>query len=314
MTEEPRVQDIIYSLAASPNYAQDGICFAARGSGLYCSEDGGKAWRYAYDALNLAAPLMTVAVVVSPGFETDRSVFAGVAGGILRSFDGGKNWLITPLPSPPPVVSALVISPNYPSDGILLAGTLEDGVFRSADRGGHWVAWNFGLLDLNVLSMAISSAFAQDETLFVGTEIGIFGSTNGGRAWRETGFSSDFAPVLSLAMSPHYANDGILFAGTGSSGLFRSDDRGRTWERIGEDVINDAVNAIILSPGFPSKADLLLLLNDALLVSRDGGESWLEWETGLSLGRGALSVLAPQGLDPGAPLLVGLVEGGVLRV
>lgn len=311
---EPQIQDLVYSLAMSPNFAQDGICFAARRSGLYCSDDGGITWRTTYDSLHLESPLATMAVVVSPDFESDRNVFAGAQGGILQSYDGGQNWHVATLPSPPPVVSALVISPNYTQDGTLLAGTLEDGVFRSADRGSHWSAWNFGLLDLSVLCMAISPDFAHDETLFVGTESGVFRSTNGGRAWREVSFPTEFAPVLSLALSPDYANDGVLFAGTESCGLFCSGDRERTWACLGKDVVTDAVNGIVLSPEFPAQPDVLVMLSTALLVSRDGGQSWSDWKAGLAFEQGLASVAAPQGLDPGVPLLVGLVEDGVLRV
>jgi len=312
MTEENRIEDVTYALATSPNFARDGICFAARGSGLYRSHDGGEAWQFAYDGLNLEAPLATMAVVVSPYFESDGSVFAGVPGGVLRSYDGGTTWHVTTLPSPPPVVSALVISPDYARDGTLLAGTLEDGVFRSADRGRRWTAWNFGLLDLDVFCVAISPDFGRDETLFVGTETGIFRSTNGGRAWREVNFPIDLAPVISLALSPGYADDGVLFAGTESHGLFGSDDRGRTWSRLAEAAITGAVNAIVLSPQFPARPDLLVMLSDALLVSRDGGGTWSDWKPGLALEEGMASVAAPQGLDPDAPLLIGLAEGGVL--
>ena len=306
--------DIVYSLATSPNFERDGICFAARPSGLFRSDDGGLTWQAAYASLELETPLITAAVAVSPNFEADRSVFAGVLGGILRSVDGGQSWYIASLPSPPPFVSTLVVSPNFAHDGTLLAGTMEDGVFRSSDRGSHWSSWNFGLLDLNVLSMAISPDFANVETLFVGTDSGIFRSTNGGRAWREVNFPADFAPVLSLALSPNHANDGVLFGGTESHGLFYSDDRGHTWTRLGEDVVTDAVNAIILSPQFPDKPDVLVLLSETLLVSRDGGRSWSDWKAGLPIEEGLASVAAPQGLDPEAPLLVGLVESGVLRI
>jgi hypothetical protein len=311
---EHEVPDVTFALATSPNFGQDGICFAARGSGLYRSGDGGKTWDLAYAALHLEVPLATMAVVVSPGFASDQSLFAGVPGGILRSHDGGQAWHMTSLPSPPPLVSCLVISPGYVGDGILLAGTLEDGVFRSADRGGHWAAWNFGLLDMNVLCLAVSPQFAHDETLYAGTESGLFCSTNGGRAWREVGFSTEWAPVLSLALSPGFAEDGLLFAGTESHGLYRSDDRGRTWTRLGQDRIAGEVNAVLLSAQFLHRPDLLVSVADALLVSRDGGASWFDWQAELALGPGATCVAAPQGLDPGAPLLVGLAEGGVLRV
>jgi photosystem II stability/assembly factor-like uncharacterized protein len=191
---------------------------------------------------------------------------------------------------------------------------VEDGVFSSSNRGGHWVAWNFGLLDLNTICLAISPDFGRDETLFVGTDSGIFRSTNGGRAWREVDFALELAPVLSLALSPGYSEDGILFAGTESHGLHRSDDRGRSWVRVGATIIIEAVNAILLSPEFPEKADLLAVLSDGLLLSRDGGGSWSDWKTGVEFDEGLASAAAPQGLDPAAPLLVGLVDGGVLRI
>jgi photosystem II stability/assembly factor-like uncharacterized protein len=314
MAEETQMQDLVYSIAPSPNFAQDGVCFAARQSGLYRSSDGGSTWVLAYDSLDLEARLVTTAVAVSPDFESDRSVFAGVSGGILRSVDGGENWSIALLPSPPPLVSILVVSPDFVRDGTLFAGTVEDGVFRSADRGGRWYRWNFGLLDLNTLCMDISPDFANDETLFVGTESGVFRSTNGGRAWREVNFPTDYAPVVSLALSPNYVNDGVLFVGTESCGLFYSDDRGHTWTRLGEGPIADAVNDIVLSPEFPAVPDVLVLLSAALLVSRDGGRSWSEWKTSLSIEQGVASVAAPQGLSSDAPMLLGLVEGGVLRV
>jgi photosystem II stability/assembly factor-like uncharacterized protein len=314
MTKETQLQDITYALATSPSFEQDGICFAARGSGLYRSADGGQTWQPAYGTLDLQVPLPTMAVALSPDFASDRTVFAGAPGGILRSFDGGETWDVVEFPSPPPVVSVLVVSPNYARDGILLAGTVEDGVFSSSNRGGHWVAWNFGLLDLNTICLAISPDFANDETLFVGVDSGIFRSTNGGRAWREVDFSLDLAPVLSLALSPAYAEDGVLFAGTESHGLYRSEGRGRNWTRLGEDHVRDAVNAILLSPEFPEKADILVVLGDRLLLSRDRGRSWVEWGSGVEFGAGLTCAVAPQGVGPDAPLLVGLIDGGVLSI
>jgi photosystem II stability/assembly factor-like uncharacterized protein len=314
MGEEIKVQDVVYGLAASPDFAQDGICYAARQCGLYRSEDGGHTWRCAYDSLNLKGDLFTTAVALSPDFKFDQGVFAGTQGAVLRSADGGVGWEVASLASPPPVVSTIVVSPNFVEDGALFVGTMEDGVFLSPDRGSRYHRWNFGLLDLNVLAMAISPVFADDETLFVGTESGIFRSTNGGRAWREVSFPIDYAPVISLVLSPGYADDGVLFAGTESSGLFRSGDRGQTWSRVGEDAVEDAVNAIALSPNFSDTPSVLVALSSAVLVSRDGGQSWMDWKADLDLTQGVSAVAAPHGLAPDAPLLVGLVGGDVLRL
>jgi photosystem II stability/assembly factor-like uncharacterized protein len=292
------------------------LCFAARPSGLSRSDDGGATWQDAYGSLSLKAPLPTAVVALSPQFATDQTVFAGVPGGILRSTDAGQTWAVSQLPSPPPFVTSLAVSPFYAHDGVVLAGTMEDGVYRSGDRGSHWEAWNFRLLDLNVLCLAMSSAYADDETVYAGTESGIFYSTNGGRAWRELDFSPDWAPVLSLAVSPHHAADGLLFAGTESAGLFASRDRGGTWApclpsgQAGEGLAPSAVNAILVGEG----GLVLALLPDQLLVSGDGGQSWAGWQRDMAGAEGLTAVAAPMGLGPAAPLLVGLTDGTVRRV
>jgi photosystem II stability/assembly factor-like uncharacterized protein len=315
MTEETQAQDLVYALAASPGFARDGICFAARPAGLYRSEDGGHTWQFAYESLNLDNPLATTAVVLSPDFETDQTVFAGVAGGLLRSTDGGLTWQASVLPSPPPLVSTLAISPAFTRDGTVLAGTMEDGVFRSADRGSHWYPWNFGLLDLNVLALAISPGFAEDETLFAGAESGIFRSTNGGRAWREVDLPVGFTPVLSLALSPNYHSDGRLFAGTEAHGLLYSEDRGQSWVRLAENQITEVVNGVILSLQYPDQPDILVMQSDGLVFSGDGGRTWQSRPVPeLAEGAGLSAVAAPEGLAPDKPLLVGLVGGQVMRI
>lgn len=301
--------DIVLGIAASPTFATDGVCFAARRSGLYRSDDGGASWLPAYEWAGTEEDRTTTEVSVSPSFATDRTVFSGGRAAVLRSSDGGRTWLAAELPPPPPVVSALAVSPDYSRDGTVLAATIEDGVLRSADRGVSWAAWNFGLLDLGVLSLALSPAFGEDETAFAGVQTGLFRSTNGGRAWRETGFPGDCAPVLSLAISPNFTTDGVVLAGTEEHGLYRSLNGGDSWTQVGGGVVEGAVNAILLAPPLA-----LVLLDDAVFVSNDDGDTWVERETGGALSVGATCFAAPSGLADDAPLIVGLVEGGVARV
>jgi photosystem II stability/assembly factor-like uncharacterized protein len=314
---ETNVTDPVYTLAASESFLTDGVCFAARPSGLYRSADGGRSWTSAYALSEISGPLPTFALVLSSAFPQDATVMAGVAGGILRSGDGGEHWQIARVPSPPPVVTALAVSPDFPNDGVALAGTMEDGVLFSNDRGWNWATWNFGLLDLHILCLAMSSEFARDETVFAGTEIGIFRSTNGGRAWREVDFPTDRAPVLSLALSPRFASDGVLYAGTETYGLWRSADRGRTWERLGGRWIRAAVNQVLLahdSSGDPARPDVLVAANGRLRVTRDGGRTWLPWESGTAPEGDITAVAAPAGIAAGTPLLIGTANGRVVRV
>ncbi len=71
----------------------------------------------------------------------------------------------------------LAVSPAYAQDRTLFAGTFHDGVFRSTDGGGSWIAANKGLLpDVTVYALAVSPAYAQDHTLFAGTYNGVFRS------------------------------------------------------------------------------------------------------------------------------------------
>jgi photosystem II stability/assembly factor-like uncharacterized protein len=196
---------------------------------------------------------------------------------------------------------------------------MEDGVFRSTDQGTEWVFWNFGLYDPNILCLVVSPEYPTDNCLFAGTENGVFRSHNGAHSWKETGFSPDQGPVLSLAISPNYTQDGTLFAGTDSYGLFCSKDRGKTWQHLPGLAVTGSINALLISPEYPGKAEILALAEEKLFISRDDGLTWSDWPIkaavkDIQLDGDPITVAAPSGLSAGAPLLVGLSSGSVIRV
>jgi photosystem II stability/assembly factor-like uncharacterized protein len=301
---ENQAEDVIYALVASPHFVAEKLCYAARQSGLWVSRDGGHLWRSAFASLDVPSLPPATAVAVS----AEGTVLVGVPGGLLTSNDGGQTWMTSALPRPAPFITTLVLSSDYQRDGVALAGSMEDGVFVSEDHGKSWNAWNFGLLDQNIFCIAMSPDFSHDKCVYAGTESGIFYSKNRGRSWRAINFPHDYSPMLSLALSPTYAFDGVIWAGTESNGLFCSQDHGLSWEQIGP---KGSVNTIILSPYFPKMPDILMLLDDTLLLSRNRGQSWSAANKSLSSGIGFTTVIAPVGLDAGSVMLLGSDEGNI---
>ncbi len=301
--------DCVFQLAAAQRNGT-AICFAARASGLYRSRDEGVTWESAYASLQSRERLPTTAVVLGPDFEHEPVVFAGLNGAILCSYDGGDKWQRGRLPNPLPAVSTLLISPNYAEDGTVFAGTSEDGVLVSRDRGRSWAGWNFGLIDLQVLCLAISPSFAVDETIFAGTASGVFRSTNGGRAWREVPLPIQPDAILSLGMSACFAQDLTIYVGTENCGLLASRDGGRQWQLTSRATCEAPVNQILVTGG--QRANKLgILWGDALQRSVDGGTTWVPWKA-RQAGNCGVTAAAVMGLVR-PRLLLGLADGRIVR-
>jgi hypothetical protein len=67
------------------------------------------------------------------------SLYAGTGYGLYKSTDGGASWRITSFP-----LGSSLLSLAF-TDGVILAGTEFDGVFRSVDEGDSWIPANQGL-------------------------------------------------------------------------------------------------------------------------------------------------------------------------
>ncbi len=300
----------VCSITVSPNFLQDGICLAAQQSGLYRSTDRGASWQNIYQSLAPVDPIATHAAAFSPDFIHDRTIFASLLGAIWRSTDGGDHWQSYELPSPPPVASGLIVSPNYMLDGQAFCATVEDGVFITRDRGSHWATWNFGLLDLQVLCLEVSPQFSMDGTLLIGAESGIYRSKNGGRAWKTLDFPAESAPVTSLAISTSYEMDSTLFAGTLNGELFRSSDQGNHWEAVSR--LDEAIDQILIGKKFQHKPEILLLSGSEIWYSANAGKSWKKRRFTLPTDNSLTCLAAPDGISTGCPLLAGTYQQGVV--
>jgi photosystem II stability/assembly factor-like uncharacterized protein len=310
LTPEPAdvpPREAVLALAPSPDFVRDSTVFAATMSGLYRSRDGGGSWERQHI---VAQDLPLFSVALSPAFADDGLLFAGaVEGGLLLGTGSGAQWSLTLLGGQPLHCVTLAPSPAFRRDGTLFTGTMSEGIFQSRNRGGSWEARNFGLLDLQVLALGISPGFEQDETLYAATASGLFRSPNGARAWREVTSPSENAPTLCLAIPEPPLGPGTLFAGTEGTGLFRSEDRGATWQLAGAELAESCINGLALSPDFAGDRTVLALTDGDLFISRDAGD---HWEHCAATPEALCLAVAPT-FPGGGPALIGRARGGVDR-
>lgn len=267
----------VFAFAASAQYY-----FAATTTGLYRSEDKGQTWQSLYSALEQS--LSTTAVTLS---SDGKTIIAGVDGGMLYSNNAGLSWKSVPFL--PPTLQFTTLA-NHES--FFIVGTVEDGVFTSENNGLNWLPWNNGLLDERVLAVALSTNFATNQKVFLGTESGLYISQNRGKSWLELPLVSE--PIISLATS----GDTVL-AGTETQGSFLSGDGGATWQglELGDLTDSKTINAIHIS----SNA-IRLLVPEGVVRSSDNGKSWL-----LEVSREVGFAFLVTETD----LLVSLAEGGI---
>ncbi|HET8522563.1 MAG TPA: hypothetical protein VFL82_04970 [Thermomicrobiales bacterium] len=273
--DQPVTAAPILAFAVSPDFSHDGIAFAAGAEGLLRTTDQGRTWKQILIDPASGEPLPTTAVAVAPSFGRDARVLVALPGGIGQSEDRGESWRFTALPLPPPLVSALTISPAFEEDGVAFASTMEDGMFRTDDHGESWFPWNFGLFDHAVLAVAISPRFSHDKTVYAGTTSGLYRSTNRGRSWQPLPSRIDCPTILSIAVATTSSGEAALFAGTEEHGLLRLDPNSAGAERIDDAALPSMVPAISCSCDLVgSRESLVVLGEDRVVQSTDGGVTW----------------------------------------
>lgn len=214
------------------------------------------------------APMGILALAVAPNFAADPTVLAGTNTGIYLSRDGGETWKSTTMPMAGSRVPDICFSSHYPTDGMVLAGTLEDGVVISKDRGETWYSRSFGLLDTAIFAVAFSPDFNSDDTLYAGTDTALYFSYNQGLAWKDLHFPEASAPILSLAVAPGVSSP-MVYVGTEANGLYRSAGQGEAWEKL--PLPAACINALEWIEG---AAELSAATEAGVYQSVDHGKTW----------------------------------------
>jgi hypothetical protein len=181
---------------------------------IYKSTDQGRSWSRSDSGLPGDSRVNALTT-------SGKAVFAGTDSGLFVSRDAGRSWAAVPGTAKDlgRVVGFASLAQT------LFAGTRGSGVFASTDEGKTWKPVNEGLADRSVRSL-----LSWRRTLYAGTDTaGVFRSLDGGRTWSR--FDQGIPPGAQV-----FALAGVgdsVFAGLYSKGLYRRDDRRRSWVKVG---------------------------------------------------------------------------------
>ncbi len=224
-------------------------------------------------------------VAVSPA-DPNFLLLPTDVGGLYRSLDGGANWQVAMVGWDARGANGFAIDPKNAAHVLGVAtnsmnwdlnwGASPNGVYLSSDKAA---SWTHVLAGTEVFSGGVAwdpSSFDPKRGIctrafFVSDGLGVNVSEDGGRSWtrvhdtvgRTVGraWNEGGAVPAMLAATPSGA-----FYAAGSDGLWRSDDRGRTFEKLRAEAI---YGLCVLSD-----TALYVSGDSGIGVSRDGGRTW----------------------------------------
>jgi photosystem II stability/assembly factor-like uncharacterized protein len=234
-------------------------------SGLFKSTDGGLHWKAI--ARDIHPVLTTVAALAIDPQHPRTLVVARQGDAPYRSVDGGGRWTKTHSAGFPaePDVRALAFDT---ATSAMLAGTAENGVFRSGGGGLAWQPASAGLPD-----SFINALLGAPGGLIAGSQTGVAASHDHGQTWT-VGRGVRGTIVSSLAIDSQSPPRMYAF---GDGRLFKSANRGGSWTRLtltpppvsGSPT---ALGPVAVHPGNPLQIELGY--EGAIARSDDGGGSW----------------------------------------
>ncbi|MCB0960741.1 MAG: hypothetical protein KDB04_14635, partial [Acidimicrobiales bacterium] len=207
----------------------------------------------------------------------------------FRSTDGGASWAEVETQGPRNVVSLAVTAGASGAPPTVAIAQYLNGVLVSDDGGGSWAERDEGLATAfdwalredyvaRMVEVDASPAYAEDRTLFASQRGYLARSTDAGETWEVRvlpGIANeqDRPPdYFTIAISPTYADDGTVLVGTDRGKVFRTTDRGDSWERL--DDLGAEVVALVLSPTFDRDQTAVVATIGGVSITTDGGDSW----------------------------------------
>jgi photosystem II stability/assembly factor-like uncharacterized protein len=205
-------------------------------------------------------------------------LYVGTIGeGLWRSTDGGESFLrACDGMFVECHVRALAVHPLDPQT--LYLGT-EQGLFRSCDGAGRWSRVESPLNGKQIWSIA--QLPDDPNVVLAGTcPSALYRSTDGGATWEApfTGILQECPRIMhtrvtTLVVDP--VERDVVWAGVEIDGIFRSQDRGKNWQRVPAAGISSRdIHALAIVHAGPGAIRMLAATNNDLNLSDDRGQTW----------------------------------------
>lgn len=269
--------EAIVSIALHPTNPK--ILYVATNDAVYKSRDGGDSWE---KFPSFSARRVTT-VAIDP--QLPATVYAGTMGdAVYKSPDGGQHWLPhnVGLKEHVSFVNQFVFHPAL-SEKIYAATTV--GAFYTKDAGREWEERMNGMKEVHIVT-AIAINPKDPAVLYGGTTGGMYRSEDGATTWTKinNGLIPESELMASMALGVNaieinHVNTDVVFAGT-TKGLYRTSNKGESWERIGQSITEPFISSIVLHPSDPSV--LYVGGPGGVWKSDDGGNTWAARNEGLT--------------------------------
>jgi len=288
-----------------------GRLYAGTWDGLYIWHDGDQMWESPDDCPGETRQILSLAVLSEHGRDT---LLIGTSGAGVYALDpesGACEPRNSGFDQDPraSVIQALLAT----ADGIAYAGTVDHGVYVTADGGRQWQQVADGLPEGSRSILALAQD-PVDGTLYTGTYgQSVFQLGQDGQVWEaaNAGLPVDL-PVQRISFAGPRGEH--LLAGLQVGGLYKNSDRhsaSPTWSRLPQALpVGPARDVAGMTVVGPARATVVVAAGNGVSRSEDTGETWfhLGMEQGLPPGDVPASALAQGRRDDG--ILFVALEGG----